>query len=102
MAITKIMATTTKQHASYWLGLAQYDDGRPEAAVEWFARRTLQAYPDGPWVGGARYNLGRTYEALGDIENAREQYFQDESPQKHGNLLRARYLARTSDESESE
>ena len=95
MAMTKMVVTNTKHHASYWLGLAQYDDGRPEAAVEWFARRTLEAFPDGPWTGGARYNLGRTYEALDDIEKAREQYFQDESPQKHGNLLRARYLART-------
>ena len=95
MAMAKMVVTNTKHHASYWLGLAQYDDGRPEAAVEWFARRTLEAFPDGPWTGGARYNLGRTYEALGDIEKAREQYFQDESPQKYGNLLRARYLART-------
>jgi len=93
VAITKMMVSNTKRHASYWLGLAQYDDGRPEAAVEWFLRRTLEAYPDGPWTGGARYNLGRTYEALGEVEKAREQYFLDESPQKLGNRLRARYLA---------
>ena len=102
LTMAKIIATNTKHHASYWLGLAHYDDGRPEAAVEWFARRTLKAFPDGPWVGGARYNLGRTYEALGKIEEAREQYFQDESPQKHGNLLRARYLGRTLVSNESD
>jgi hypothetical protein len=95
MVLTKMVAISTKHHASYWLGLAQYDDGRPVAAVEWFARRTLKAFPDGPWIGGARYNLGRTYEALDEIEKAREQYFLDDSPQKHGNLLRARYLGRT-------
>ena len=94
--------TNTKHHASYWLGLAHDGGGRPEAAVEWFARRTLEAFPDGPWIGGARYNLGRTYEALGRIEEAREQYFQDESPQKHGNLLRARYLGRTMGRNESD
>lgn len=102
LAMTKLMVTNSKLHASYWLGLAQYDDGRPEAAVEWFLRRTLEAFPDGPWTGGARYNLGRTYEALGEIEKAREQYYLDESPQKHGNRLRARYLSRaaTGDETE--
>lgn len=94
MAMTKLMVTNSKPHASYWLGLAQYDGGRPEAAVEWFLRRTLEAFPNGPWTGGARYNLGRTYEALGEIEKAREQYYLDESPQKHGNRLRARYLSR--------
>ncbi len=98
LAITKLMVANSKMHSSYWLGLAQYDDGRPQAAVEWFARRTLEAYPNGPWTGGARYNLGRTYEALGDVELAREQYLLDESPQQHGNRLRARYLARLSTE----
>jgi hypothetical protein len=102
LRMAQMVGARTKHHASYWLGLAQYDDGRPVAAVEWFARRTLEAFPDGPWTGGARYNLGRTYEALGKIEEAREQYFQDESPQKHGNLLRSRYLARTLMANESE
>lgn len=99
LAMTKAVVTNTKSHASYWLGLAQYDDGRPEAAVEWFLRRTLEAYPDGPWTGGARYNLGRTYEALGEWEKARDQYYLDTSPQKHGNRLRARYLAQVAEDS---
>ena len=102
LVTAKMFLTTTKHHASYWLGLAQYDNGRPQAAVEWFATRTLEAFPNGPWIGGARYNLGRTYEALGKIEEARDQYFLDESPQKHGNLLRARYLARTLVRNESD
>ena len=59
------------------------------------ASRTLQANPNGPWTGGARYNLARTYEVLGDHANARAYYEQDKSPQRHGNLLRARRLGET-------
>jgi tetratricopeptide (TPR) repeat protein len=81
-----------KQHASYWIGLAQYDLGQYEAAIDWLKERTLDAYPNGVWTPGARYNLGRTYEALGRIEDARRVYFQSESHQRHGNLLRARLL----------
>ncbi len=81
-----------KQHASYWLGLAQYDLGEYETAIHWLKDRTLEAYPAGVWTAGARYNLGRSYEALGRIEDARKLYFQSESPQRAGDLLRARLL----------
>jgi hypothetical protein len=81
-----------KQHASYWIGLAQYDLEQFESAIHWLKDRTLDAYPKGVWTHGARYNLGRTYEALGRTEDARRLYFQSESPQRHGDLLRARML----------
>ena len=49
--------------------------------------------PGGPWTFGARYNLARTYETLGDITRARELLNEDDdSPQKHGNWLRAKLL----------
>ena len=54
-----------KLDASYWLGLIAAQQGNHEAAVDWLATRTLEAAPDGPWTWGARYNLGRVYEALG-------------------------------------
>lgn len=94
LASSRELMQTSKEHASYWLGLAQYDSGRPEAAVEWFARRTLEATPDTPWAAGARYNLARTYEALGDYDQALDLYYEDDSIQQHGNLLRARFLNR--------
>jgi TolA-binding protein len=81
-----------KQHASYWIGLAQYDLGQYEAAINWLQDRTLEAYPGGVWTAAARYNLGRTYEALDRTDDARKHYFQSESPQRHGDLLRARLL----------
>jgi tetratricopeptide (TPR) repeat protein len=81
-----------KQTATYWLGITHYDTGRYETAVPWFKKRTLEAGDNNSWKSGARYNLSRTYEALGDLEQARQLLLLDESPQKHGNLLRARQL----------
>ena len=102
-----MMVEQSKFNASYWLGLAQYDTDRLDAAKEWFDGRTLKAAPDGPWTFGARYNLGRTYEAQGKIEDARALHLQEsDSPQQHGNLLRARLLGRalrdSSDSAESD
>jgi tetratricopeptide (TPR) repeat protein len=90
--------TQAKQHASYWLGLVQYEEGDFAAAASWFKERTLELYPDGNWTPGARYNLARTYEALGDTQRARELYLEDDSPQQHGNLIRAKQLAQETGE----
>jgi tetratricopeptide (TPR) repeat protein len=81
-----------KQNASLWLGLIHYATGRHEDARDWFQIRCLDAYEDGPWTGSARYNLARSYERMNDLEAARQLYLLDDSPQKHGNLIRARML----------
>jgi tetratricopeptide (TPR) repeat protein len=90
------MARRSKQHATYWLGLSYYEDGKFDVAREWLEQRTLEAKPRSPWSGGARYNLGRTHEQLGEIAEAQELYRADESPQRHGNLLRAQWLDKRS------
>lgn len=92
LRMSKSLITVIKQTATYWLGLTHYDTGRFETAIEWLKQRTLDTPSDNLWKTGARYNLARTYEALGDLETARKTLLLDESPQKHGNLLRARYL----------
>ena len=92
VASARMFATQSKQHATYWLGLAHYESGNYDAAVQWLKGRTLEADPPTPWTAGARYNLARTYEVLGDIEAARELYLADDSPQQHGNRLRAKLL----------
>jgi tetratricopeptide (TPR) repeat protein len=92
LALQAAQYRLNKQHASYWIGLAQYDLGEYETAIHWLKDRTLDAFPNGVWTAGARYNLGRTYEALGRIEDARRVYYQSESHQRHGNLLRAKLL----------
>ncbi|MBL9125848.1 MAG: tetratricopeptide repeat protein [Planctomycetaceae bacterium] len=82
----------TRQDASYWLGLVAFERQRYAAAVEHLKKRTLEASPTGPWSAGARYNLARCYEQLGRLPEAIELYEADQSPQRHGNLLRARQL----------
>jgi tetratricopeptide (TPR) repeat protein len=88
----EMIVIRSKQNASLWLGLIHYSTGRYDDARVWFQTRCLEAYEDGPWTASARYNLARTYEQIGDLEAARELYLLDDSPQKHGNLLRARAL----------
>ena len=51
-----------KQHASYWLGLASFDLGNYDTAAT-FLSLVLKEEANGGWTAGARYNLGRTYEA---------------------------------------
>lgn len=92
LQMSKSMIIGIKHTATYWLGITHYDTGRFDTAVDWLKQRTLDAPGDNIWKPGARYNLSRTYEALGDIEAARTTLLLDDSPQKHGNLLRARYL----------
>jgi Tetratricopeptide repeat len=82
----------SKEDASYWLGLVAFERGDYDTAIDYFQKRTLDASPTGPWTAGARYNLGRTYEAQGKTAEAVGQYEAGQSPQRHGNLLRARWL----------
>ncbi|MBA4015764.1 MAG: hypothetical protein C0483_01110 [Pirellula sp.] len=51
-----------KQHATYWLGLASYDLGNYDTAATFFGL-VFKDDANGGWTAGARYNLGRTYEA---------------------------------------
>jgi len=80
-----------KLHATYWLGLLSFDDGKYEVAAHWLSRPELTANGS-PWATGARYNLARTYEAQGKLDEAIALLQQDSSPQSHGNRVRARWL----------
>jgi len=98
LAAARVFALQSKQYATYWLGLCHLATGNYEAAIVWLKDRTLGAAPDGLFTDGARYNLARAYEATGQWELAREQLLADDSPQQHGNLLRARLLKQWADE----
>ena len=75
------------------MGFTQYERENFAVAVDWFDRSTKAEDPSARWMNAAHYNLARSYERLGEWENARKIYLQDESPQQHGNLLRARRIA---------
>ncbi|HET6879966.1 MAG TPA: tetratricopeptide repeat protein [Pirellulales bacterium] len=86
------IAPVAKHYASYWLGLIAFERNDYKTAANYFSKRTLDVNPDTPWRSGALYNLARAEELLGRNDDAVELYRQIESPQRHGNLLRARWL----------
>jgi tetratricopeptide (TPR) repeat protein len=87
--------SAAKREAGYWVGVLNYDLGQYENAIDWLDKRVLQREPDGPRAAAARYQLARCCEALGDYAQAIEWLRQDqESPQIHGNLLRAARLSK--------
>jgi tetratricopeptide (TPR) repeat protein len=90
--LKRMIYTTAKADASYWLGLLSFDLGKYEVADDWFRTRTLAAFSNGPWTAGAQYNLARTLIELGMIEEAIAILEADQSPQRHGNLILARTL----------
>jgi len=84
-----------KEHATYWLGLTYYETGKYETTIEWLDERVLKAPLPSPWMASARYNVARSYEALGQIDKAIALLEADDSPQQHGNKLRAMWLKST-------
>lgn len=86
------LVEAAKQSASLWLGLIAFEEQDYPVAIDYFAERTLAAFPKGIMTAAARYNLARAYEASGDSERAIALYEADTSPQSHGNKLRARKL----------
>jgi tetratricopeptide (TPR) repeat protein len=98
-AMTAVVARAEveKQHASYWLAVANYDQGRHAPAIDYFEKRVLLAFPGGIWTDGAEYGLARCYEASGRTADAIARLRRTiASPQHYGNLLRARDLERQS------
>jgi hypothetical protein len=87
-------------YATYFLGMCHLDQKNPRQA-EFFFEKTLQMLPEpGPrrayfymFRWGAQANLARLSEARGDRARATAYYSQpDLTPQRQGNLLRARDL----------
>jgi hypothetical protein len=83
-----------KQAATFWLGVVSFEEGQNEASADWFKMvpGDTMAQIATPWLNGARYNLARSYEAAGKKTEAIKLLEEDDSPQRHGNRLRARQL----------
>lgn len=93
--------TTVKQNATYWIGVLSFDDGKFEVAADWLGRSGL-GDADSPWSSGARYNRARALEAQGKFEEAAKLLAEDTSPQRHGNLLRAKMLRARAEKAKAE
>jgi tetratricopeptide (TPR) repeat protein len=85
-------AKRLREDSSFWLGILQYEQVDYKTAVDWFKTHSLDISPDNFWTRAARYNLARSYEQLKQFEEAAKLYRIDASPQRHGNLIRARRL----------
>jgi len=82
-----------KHVAGYCLAQAHYDCGSYEAAGNWFQRVRDATGESFKYAHGANYNFARSEEGQGNYGAARDLLYEDdESPQRHGNLLRARML----------
>ncbi len=82
-----------KHYATYWLGLLAYEERNYPSARDYLLARTLEAAPRSPWIPGAKYNLGRVYEAEKQYAKAIQQYRGNtEAIDAYGNRLRARWL----------
>jgi hypothetical protein len=93
LPVERFVSDRAKQDATYWLGLIAIEQGKePSVVVDLLLHKTLEAFPDGRWTPGARFNLARVYEDAGQSDRAIELYEADDSPQRAGNLLRARKL----------
>jgi TolA-binding protein len=90
----QISYNASKSAASYWMGLLSYERGNYAVATTWLGKRSLEREPNGKWAHGARYNLARTYEAMGQLDQAIKLLESDpeDAPQRHGNLVRAKRL----------
>jgi len=81
-----------KQNATFWLGTMAFEERDYPVAIDYFGKRMLFEAPGGVLAQAAQYNLARAYEANGEPSKAIELYDDDDSPQRHGNRLRARRL----------
>jgi hypothetical protein len=86
------MLRLAKRTATYWLSLAQYEDGRYDNARSWLEERVLDEAQRSFWEPAARYNLARSAEKLDDFATAIELYKTDGAIQEHGNRIRARLI----------
>ena len=70
-----------------------YQRGHYSSAVDWLQAKTIETYPNGPWTPGARYNLGRAYEAAYNPDMAMLLYHSNVSSSGYGgDLLREKWL----------
>jgi hypothetical protein len=92
----------SREHASYFLGLLHYDAGNFVTSANWLQKRTLDEFPSGHWQFGSAYNLARARERIGEWDRARQLLLLSESPQRHGDLLRARLIRTEVTENQAE
>ena len=72
--------------------MANGDLNKPETAIDWLQKRTLDVEGTQKWHAHAHYLLGRMYERTGKPKQAEAEYKFEASPQAAGNRIRIRKL----------
>ncbi len=91
LAVMKQQMHLVRSDAAFYLALCHYENGSPSTALNWLNQ--IGQFDDlNRWVPYTPYQLGRCNEALGDYSEAAKNYAIDKSPQKHGSLIRKRWM----------
>ncbi|MGI9518116.1 MAG: tetratricopeptide repeat protein, partial [Pirellulaceae bacterium] len=77
--------------ASFYMGMSHYENGYPDSSLKWL-ERVGDFDDDGRWAEHTPYHEGRAYEASGEYDDAAVSYGQDQSAQRHGSLIRKRWM----------
>ena len=91
VAQIQVLHEAARIDAAFFLALAHYATQDYGDAVTWL-ERARSVDTEGIWEPAIQYNLGRAYEAMGNLDKAIKLYQAGFSAQQHGNLLRARLL----------
>lgn len=75
-----------------FLAMANMDLGKPDTAIDWLQKRTLDIAGTERWHSQAHYLLARMHELKGDYKAAADEYRYENSPQAAGNRIRLRKL----------
>jgi hypothetical protein len=75
------------QAAKLWIGQIKAEQGEYPTAISYFT-----SWENPVWQPSINYSLARVYEVQGKLSDAIRVYREDDSPQRSGNLLRARWL----------
>ncbi len=86
--------------AGFFLALAHYENANPQPALNWLDRLP-ELDDDSRWEPWRSYQQGRAFEAAGKYPEAEAAYSNDQSAQKAGSRIRARWMKQLSAEPSS-
>ncbi len=85
-----------REDMGLFLSQVHFDNGNIGTAGNWL-RRIIDQKGSDRWKAGVQYLWARTHEIAGDLDAALTLYKSSDSPQFHGELLRARIIQRVLD-----
>ncbi|HMO92997.1 MAG TPA: CDC27 family protein [Pirellulaceae bacterium] len=91
LMIMKDQMRRIRADAAFYTALSHYENGKPDTALNWLSRID-RIDTEGRWASASNYQMARAYEAIGEYAEANRIYRRKGSPQRYGNVIRARTL----------